>query len=133
MENCNWLVFIMCSLCGRMSPDYQLQKRENEQTSQLKEKNGSNTSNNVIDKLHYQKKKKKWWEWLKAKEEWAAEDEIVSITDLMDVNLRKFQELVGDRGAWHSAVHGITKSQTRFSDWTAATMFLHIWNETFFI
>ena len=36
---------------------------------------------------------------MKAKEEWAAEDERVSITDLMDVNLRKFQELVGDRGA----------------------------------
>ena len=34
------------------------------------------------------------------------------ITDLMDVNLSKLQELVMDREAWSSAVHGIPKSQT---------------------
>ena len=31
------------------------------------------------------------------------------ITDLMDMNLSKLQELVMDREAWHAAVHGITK------------------------
>ena len=31
------------------------------------------------------------------------------ITDLMDMNLSKLQELVMDREAWHSAVHGITE------------------------
>ena len=41
---------------------------------------------------------------MKVKEEWAAEDEIVSIADSMDMNLSKFQEIVGDRGAWHAAV-----------------------------
>ena len=32
------------------------------------------------------------------------------ITDSMDMNLSKFQEIVKDREAWHAAVHGITKS-----------------------
>ena len=42
-----------------------------------------------------------------------------SITDLMDINLSKLQEIVEDRGAWCAAVHGITKSLTQLSDWTA--------------
>ena len=33
-----------------------------------------------------------------------------SITDSMDLNLSKFQELVKDRKAWHAAVHGVTES-----------------------
>ena len=35
-----------------------------------------------------------------------------SITNSMDMNLSKLQEIVGDRGAWHAAVHGVTKSCT---------------------
>ena len=34
------------------------------------------------------------------------------ITDLMDMSLNKFQELVMDREAWHAAVHEVTKSNT---------------------
>ena len=38
------------------------------------------------------------------------------ITDSMDMNLGKLQELVMDREAWRTGVHGATKSQTRLSD-----------------
>ena len=37
-------------------------------------------------------------------------------TDLTDMSLSKLQELVKDRKAWHAAVHGAAKSQTRLSD-----------------
>ena len=39
-----------------------------------------------------------------------------SITDSMDMNLNKLQEMVKDREAWHATVHEVTKSQTQLSD-----------------
>ena len=38
------------------------------------------------------------------------------ITDLMDVSLCELQELLMDREAWCTAIHGFTKSWTRLSD-----------------
>ena len=35
----------------------------------------------------------------------------------MDMSLSKIQELVMDREAWHAVVYGVTKTQTRLSDW----------------
>ena len=40
------------------------------------------------------------------------------IPDSMDMGLGGFWELVMDREAWRAVVHGVTKSQTRLSDWT---------------
>ena len=41
-----------------------------------------------------------------------AEEEMVSITDSMDMNLSKLQEIMENIGAWYAAVHGVAMSQT---------------------
>ena len=41
-----------------------------------------------------------------------------SIINSMDMDLSKLQETVEDRGTWCAAVHGVTKNQTWFRDWT---------------
>ena len=38
------------------------------------------------------------------------------IIDSMDMSLSKLQEIVKDREAWNAAVHGVSKSQTQFSN-----------------
>ena len=51
------------------------------------------------------------------------------ITNVMDMNLGKFQQMVRDREAWCAAVHGVTKTRTWLGDWTTTTkrhMFQHL-------
>ena len=40
------------------------------------------------------------------------------ITNLMDMSLSRFRELVMDREAWRAVIHGVTKSPTWLSNWT---------------
>ena len=53
------------------------------------------------------------------------------ITDSMGMDLGRLQELVMDREAWCAAIHGVTRSRTRLSDWTELNWYiLFCWSGT---
>ena len=59
----------------------------------------------------------------KRRRRWQRMGWLDSIADSMDMNLSKLRERVKDREAWHSVVHGVTKSQTQLSDSTTTESF----------
>ena len=54
------------------------------------------------------------------------------ITDAMNMNLGKLQEMVRDREAWHAIVHGVTKTWTWMGNWTTITMWTESKDSSFF-
>ena len=53
------------------------------------------------------------------------------ITDSMDMSLSELREMVMDREAWRAAIHGVTKSWTRLSNWTELNLTLCSHNPIF--
>ena len=60
------------------------------------------------------------WKWY---EKWYEVRWLDGISDAMDMNVGKLWEVVRDGEAWHAAVHGVSTSLTRLSDWTKTTVF----------
>ena len=52
-----------------------------------------------------------------------------SITDAMNMNLGKLQEMVRDREARHATVHGVAKSQTGLGNWTTKALDKFLFSE----
>ena len=52
------------------------------------------------------------------------------ITNSVDMSPSELWERVKDKKAWHSAVHGVTKSQTRLGDWTTSSWMSQSYRQT---
>ena len=66
------------------------------------------------------------WDWGRKRKGHQRKRRLDGIIIVMDMNLGKLQEMVKDREAWRTAVHGVAKSWKLLSNWTIATKIFHI-------
>ena len=96
------------SVLKEISPDYSLEalmlKLKLQYFGYLMRRADSLEKTLILGKIEGKRREQERMRWLD------------SITDSMDMNLSKFQEIVEDRGAWRAAVHGVTKRRTRLSN-----------------